>query len=273
MKIEVLCATMHQTGLEKYEEMNLQTDVVFANQAESHDYTEKLIDGNSVKMITTPYRGVGNNRNIAILHLSGDILMFADDDMVYADGYPEKVKRAFEENPEVDMMMFECNSNSELGMPTIDKFRRVRLWNFLRYGTVNFAIRKESLLKYNLSFSQLFGGGSRYIAGEDSLFLRDALRKGLKVYSYPLVIAKLEEHQSTWFRGYDERYFFDNGAWLQAAFPILKHLLVWYCAVKFSKRGSLRRIESVKIQYAGINSYYKGMSYDEWKNRFSKETD
>ncbi len=264
MKVEVLCVTMHQKGLDKYEEMNIQSDVVFANQADRHSYEEAMIDGNRVKMITTPYRGVGNNRNMAILHATGDILMFADDDVIYSDGYAKGVIEAFESVPDADMMVFHCTTNSDRGMPDIDAVKRVRIWNSMRYGTFCFVIKKESLLKNNLNFTQLFGGGSRYCAGEDNLFMRDALKRGLKVYAHPFTIAFVKQDESTWFKGYDEKFFFDNGAWLNATFPVLKHLLVWYFVLNFSKRTDLGRNKILKLQYAGIEAFEKGISYKEW---------
>lgn len=269
MRVEVLCATMNQTDLRKYQEMNLQTDVVFANQADRHQWMEEKLDGNRVKMCTTPYRGVGNNRNMAILHSSGDLLMFADDDMVYRDGYADGVIQAFQENPQADLMVFYCDTDSSRKMKAIPRVGRVGWWNYMRYGTVSIVIRRERLLQSNLMFTQLFGGGCRYCAGEDNLFLREALKKGLAVYAHPFTIAHVNKEHSTWFQGYDERYFFDNGAWLQTAYPIMKHLLVWYFVAKFSKRSTLSRGQILKLQYHGIRSFQKGLSYREWKEQQS----
>ncbi|QSX09595.1 glycosyltransferase [Alkalibacter rhizosphaerae] len=157
MKVEVLCVTMHQKDLKKFKEMNIQTDAVFANQAEGQNYEESIIDGHRVKMITTPYRGVGNNRNMAILHSSGDILMFADDDMVYLDGYDKGVVEAFQKLPDADMIVFRYDTDSSRKMAPIEKAKRVHLWNFMRYGTVSFVVKRDSLLRKNLSFTQIFG--------------------------------------------------------------------------------------------------------------------
>jgi glycosyltransferase involved in cell wall biosynthesis len=264
MKVEVLCATMHQQGFEKYTAMHLETDAVFANQGDDHRVAETTINGHRVIMVTTPYRGVGNNRNMAILHATGDLLMFADDDMIYLDGYAKGVEEAFEQNPAADMMVFQYVTDSHRKMVPVSKVSRVRWWNFMRYGTVSFAIRRERLLEANLMFTQLFGGGSRYCAGEDNMFLRDALKKGLKVFAHPFVIAYVNKDDSTWFKGYDERYFFDNGAWLHTAFPWLKHLLVWYFVHKFSERSALSKSQILKLQYDGIKAFDKGWSYSEW---------
>lgn len=57
-KLELLIATMNQQDLKKYNEMNIKTDAIFANQADKYDYIEECIDNNKVKMITTKERGV-----------------------------------------------------------------------------------------------------------------------------------------------------------------------------------------------------------------------
>jgi glycosyltransferase involved in cell wall biosynthesis len=271
MKVEVLCATMYQKDFSKFKEMNIQTDVVYANQADCNSYLETKIDGKIIKMITTPYRGVGKNRNVGLLYCSGDILMFSDDDMVYSENYEKGVSEAFESLKDADMIIFQCTTDSVRSTPKINKIARVNYWNFMRYGTVGFVIKKESLLKNNLFFSHLFGGGSRYCSGEDSLFLREALKKGLKIYSHPYTIAHVNDEKSTWFEGFNEKYYFDNGAWLENAFPFLKHFLVWYFAFKFAKRTKLSMCEILLLQYAGIKAFSKGFSYDDWKKTAPSE--
>ena len=80
-KVEVLVATMHQTDFSLIDKMNIQSDAVFANQAQSCGYEEREINGNKVRMVTTNHRGVGRNRNLATLYAQGDILLFSDDDV------------------------------------------------------------------------------------------------------------------------------------------------------------------------------------------------
>ena len=60
-------------------------------------------------------------------------------------------------------------------------------------------------------FSTLFGGGCIFSSGEDSLFLSDMIDSELKIYAYPITVATVEQKKSTWFRGFDEKYFFDRG--------------------------------------------------------------
>ncbi|MGV1039051.1 glycosyltransferase family A protein [Clostridium perfringens] len=121
MKVEVLCTTMYQSGLDKYKEMNINTDVIFANQYNNYKYIENYINGNRVRMITTPYRGVGKNRNTALLYSNADILLFSDDDMVYFDNYKDNIIKAFEELPDADIIIFNIGSIGEKSTRRINK--------------------------------------------------------------------------------------------------------------------------------------------------------
>ena len=58
---------------------------------------------------------------------------------------------------------------------------------------------------------ELFGGGAPYSNGEDSLFFMDCIKKGFKVVAVSAVIGTEKTRKSTWFKGYDEKFFFDRG--------------------------------------------------------------
>ena len=47
--------------------------------------------------------------------------------------------------------------------------------------------------------------------GEDSLFLHDCLKAGLKVYRTSTHLGHEISGDSTWFKGYTEKFFFDRG--------------------------------------------------------------
>ena len=55
------------------------------------------------------------------------------------------------------------------------------------------------------------GGGAKYSNGEDSLFLRDCLKAGLRIYAHTVCIGEEIERESTWFSGYHEKFFKDRG--------------------------------------------------------------
>lgn len=55
-------------------------------------------------------RGVGLSRNNALMRASGDILLFADDDVVYTNDYVEKIVKCFEGNQKKDLIVFNLQS-------------------------------------------------------------------------------------------------------------------------------------------------------------------
>ncbi len=166
-------------------------------------------------------RGVGISRNTAILKSSADVLLFSDQDIIYQDNYASKIEREFEKHPESDMILFNVQVAENRKTYENTMWKRVHWYNCGRYGAVSFAIRREKLLESRVMFSQLFGGGAKYSAGEDSLFLKDLMDKGIKVYASPILIGREEEGDSTWFKGYDEKFFFDRGVLYKQLYGIM----------------------------------------------------
>ncbi len=232
-EVQVLVACMHQKDDSLYEEMNLQTDAIFANQCDEYSYKEYIKEnGSRVQLISTADRGVGKNRNKALMNAMGKYLLCSDQDMIYVDGYEKIITDAFKKCPKADIIVFNLEYLNRFtpARKESGKFKRIHLWNCMRYGTARVAMRKDAVLKSCLSFSTLYGGGAKYSSGEDSLFIRDAFRKGLKMYASPVVIAKVKQEQSTWFNGYTDKLFIDKGILIANAFPVMKNILVYYFA-------------------------------------------
>lgn len=255
--LEVLCATMHQKDFLKIEEMNIQSDVVFANQADRYSYEELKFDGHTARMITSAQRGVGKNRNTALLYATADILIIADEDMVYKDGYADEVIKAFKNQKDADIIIFELNYLNRFVSDKryISRIKRIHLINSLRYGAARIAIRRDSLIKSNIWFSLLYGGGAPYSCGEDALFIREALKKGLRIYSNPYVIADVKQEHSSWFNGFTDKYYIDRGVWLANAFPVMKYMLALYYACKLKGSSEKSITQMLKLMILGIKKF------------------
>lgn len=226
-------AAMGQQDFSLCEKMNLQTGALIINQCVSDlpILQQRQLNNAVVRMYTLPERGVGRSRNQAILHGEGDIFLFADEDVVYLDGYEEIILSAFERYRDADMILFEVESlNPDRPLGRIKKEKRVHAWEATSYGACRIAVRRDSLLKANVWFSLLFGGGAQYMSGEDSLFLQDIFRSGLHVYTVPRKIADITQETSTWFEGYSERYFTDKGALYAAMYGKRAFLPLFYFA-------------------------------------------
>ncbi len=191
--------------------MNLESDAVVINQCDETGVLELPSKHGKVVFISVPERGVGRSRNLAIDHATGDICLFSDSDIVYEPGYEAMIVKEFEDNPDADMILFQVEVEAERKTYDIVERKRVHWYNCGRYGAVSFAIRREALISSGVRFSLLFGGGAQYSAGEDSLFLKDFMDKGYKVYTAPVVIGREVAGESSWFAGYNEKFFVDRG--------------------------------------------------------------
>lgn len=258
-RLSVLCTTMNRKDLSKYDEMKIATDVVFANQCDRDGAIEEVRDGNRVRMISTTTLGVGKNRNISLLAADTEIVLFADDDMVYYDGYAEGVLKAFDELPKADMIVFSIDftKNGEVFSGRHNPIKRRREYNSLRYGACVLAARLSSLRRVNASFSTLFGGGCIYGSGEDSLFIVECIRKGLKLYSHSFVLGACSKDESTWFTGFNEKFFYDKGAWLAAAFPKTGFFMRHYFAMRFRKKTELSYRQCCRLIKRGQQGFAK----------------
>lgn len=205
MRVEVLASVMNQSLKCIAERMGIESDAVIINQTDHFGYEEyEHSCGDSVRKIRCYHfveRGVGLSRNNALMRAEGDILLFSDEDIVYDSGYEDKILTEFAKHPKADFLLFNMRVGETRATYHTEKFHRVHIWNAGRYPTYSFAVRREKIQAANITFSLLFGGGAKYSNGEDSLFLKDCLRYGLKVYAVPVELGEERERESTWFKG------------------------------------------------------------------------
>lgn len=111
------------------------------------------------------------NRNNALMRATGDICIFADDDMEYVDGYADIVRNAFKQIPTADVIVFNLIEPVSTRY-VIPKIKRVTWIKYLRYGTERIAFRVTAVRENGIFFNHCFGGGTAHSHGEDNLFLQ-----------------------------------------------------------------------------------------------------
>ena len=234
MKIQVLVAAMHQEDHSLPEKMNIQTDVIVANQC-SRDSIERFSwQGHEAVYLNRNQRGVGLNRNQALLQADGDICLIADEDVVYYDGYARIVEDAYRRHPDADVILFDMRILTREGETSnvIKREEFVGKRALARYGAVYVSFRTESVKRKNIYFHRLFGGGTPHSNGEDTIFLSDCADRGLKVLTCPNTIGEVHNFSSTWFRGYDDKYFYDRGVLFAYLHPVIAKPLCVYHVLK-----------------------------------------
>ena len=232
-KIQLLVSAVDKDGAVLAEQMHIGSDAVIVNQCGRYGYEEIARNGHRIQVFAMAERGVGLSRNTALLHADADICVFSDEDIVLCGDYQEQIRRAYAELPDADMILVNVQVAPARRTYWNEDIHRINYRNYGRYPAYSITARHEALLRANVHYSLLFGGGARYSNGEDSLFLHDCLKKGLRLYASTEEIGEEIYRESTWFKGYNEKFFTDRG--------VLYHHLYGRMAGLFSLRFLLAK--------------------------------
>ncbi len=256
MKIEALVSAVDASP-ELYDLMGLQSDALIINQCSQLSYEEFEKAGKRIRFYSFPERGVGKSRNTALCRAEGDICLLCDDDIRYKSGYEETIKNAFTRYPDADVIIFSLDSQAD---SRVKKNGRLHRFRATKFGAPNIAFRRTSVLKANVSFSLLFGGGSIWGgSGEDTIFIQSLFDKGLKVYGCTDTIASFDaSEQSSWFSGYNDDFFEKKGR-LYAAFAGKKsYIITAVTALRWCMRlGRRDYFHILSLYYKGIQWFFK----------------
>lgn len=255
MKLQVLVSAVDQDVSTMAERMHLESDAIIVNQTDHFGYSEYTHNGRRIQCYEFMEKGVGLSRNNALMRAEGDIVLFADEDIVYDKGYEKRVLEAFDRHPEADFLLFNLRVGEARATYYTKEYHRVHIWNAGRYPTYSFAVRRARLHAAHITFSLLFGGGAKYSNGEDSLFLKEFMDKGYSVYTAPITIARETEGESSWFEGYNEKFFRDRGVLYRYLYGGLNGIM----ALRFllAHRDKLCRNVPLKQAYKWMRSAAK----------------
>ena len=235
-RLQILVSAVNKDPEELLRSMNLESDVILVNQLIGDGAPAYVrageksceIGGHRALIINRQEKGVGLSRNTALERADHEIIQFGDDDIVYDEGYAGRIISEFDAHPEADVLLF--NVKAQEGRETYwnSDFGRINWRNYGRYPAYAICARRERLIDSGVRYSLLFGGGAPYMNGEDSLFLHDCLKAGLALYRTTVVLGKELSGESTWFKGYTDKFFFDRG--------VLYHFLYGIMAKVFGFR-------------------------------------
>ena len=211
MRLCVLVSALEKKVSDMPRNMGLKSDAVIVNQCGEDSSTELSYEGKKILVLNRSERGVGKSRNLALDNAWGDVVLFSDDDICYEEDYAARIIQAFRRRPAADILLFNVRVNPDRRTYWNEKNRKVHWYNCGRYPTFCAAAKLDRLKESGVRFSPLFGGGAPYSNGEDSLFFMECIKKGLKIYTVTSVIGTERSRKSTWFKGYDEKFFYDRG--------------------------------------------------------------
>lgn len=235
MKLQVLLSAMFLEDVSYVDSLNITGDAVVINQCDRENKEtciRKSVNGSDQRItyVETGERGLSRSRNMAIAAADADVCILCDNDVEYLPDYEMRIKDGFLKHPDADLIVFYIK-RKEKPVPNYKRSKRMGYLSVMKIFSPEIAFKRSSI--EGLRFDERFGAGSgRYLMGEENIFLYDCLKKGLKIYYEPVMIAKLREEESTWFKGYDKDFFISRGANYGAMSGLFSYILIWQFAIR-----------------------------------------
>lgn len=258
MTIEVLISTMKQSNHYKFlEGMRIQSDAVVINQCDMEKRINFKYNGFNILWIDTLERGLSNSRNMAIKNSSADICVLADDDEELRSGYVQIIEESFEENKGYQILRFRVEGIEKPFKLYPEKSFQIGFFKSLKVSSVEIAFKRNAISEGYIEFDPFIGAGTKFPMGEENAFLFQCLQKKLKIRYVPKTIADLHIGTSTWFTGYNKRYFVGRGAAFTSMSEWGAPILILQFAIRKRKiyKKELSVYRAIRYMFQGRKEY------------------
>lgn len=264
MTIEVLICSFDK-GIVKIEDVLLppRQDVSYIV---SYQYTDErylelipatLTSRADVRIYKYRGQGLSNNRNQAMSHARGDVVIYADDDTRLCTDSFERITRAFERHPEIDVALFRVSTYIGRWLKDYPA-EEAKMHYPIPYSvsTIEMAFRREKV-QGRIRFDERFGLGTKFLtSGEEDVWIYDAFRHGLTMHYFPEKIAETSMmlKQSMIYvdagvqRSYGALNYYIHGstAWLHCLSFALRNTRKGYCHLIPMLRHLLEGVRYIK---------------------------
>lgn len=232
MTLEIQIATFGHDGIERVSQMQLPNidNVIYTiclqYSSENPPHIPPSLIKPYIRILPHKSVGISNNRNFGLDNAVGDIILFADDDLVFDSKGIASVVNVFENNPDINFATFIHTG------PDLKKFPRHSFDFKLNeappkgYYLTSFELAiRRSALPHELRFPTQFGIGAPFFgAGEESIFHLNLLKAGLKGRFFPINIAT-HPTLTTGMRKPTASFLHAQGAWLRIRYGCFEGFL------------------------------------------------
>lgn len=138
------------------------------------DYLKNRKD---VKVFRLRERGLSNNRNNALDHCTSDVVLIADDDIIYYENSFQRILKVYEERPELDLATFKFRYPNEKKYPESDVRLKLPFPKYYYGSSIEVTFRRSKIngLRY---WPGLGLGAKEMESGEDEFFIVSAIKRG-----------------------------------------------------------------------------------------------
>lgn len=152
------------------------------------DIPESLSSRDDFLIIPNSTTGSGANRSVALAAAEAPLVLISDDDVSYTIAGLQALIKAFEERPDEDFLLFRYYSErNPRPYPDYEFDMRDEPKDYF-FGGPEIACRLKSVRDAGVDFNPLFGIGSEFANGEDSLFVYDMMHRGLSGRFVPVTV-------------------------------------------------------------------------------------
>ncbi len=249
MRLQHIVSTMNKTEFTFLQQMHSSCDVLVVNQNVKDTPLEKTIEkGLEISIKNTDEVGLSNSRNMLLKYATGDICILCDDDIIYRNGYREKILEAYSNYPKADIIVFCFSLDAEKNTRRpFAKPKKINMLSISKVASVEITFKLSSIKKAGLKFDTLLGLGAKFKSGEENAFLADALRAGLKIQYIPwtMCYSLPDETREKWTSGFDKNYFLSKGA---CYYRIYKNYYIFFsfAFILFKKMGVFKNVAFFK---------------------------
>ncbi|WP_433816069.1 glycosyltransferase family 2 protein [Flavobacterium johnsoniae] len=247
--IEILISTMNQDSLDFLVPMFPYShfsafSVLIINQTQK----EKILnsDYSNVRVINSFEKGLSKSRNLALENALGKILVIADDDVVYQEGFITKITDAYNKFPAAAVIQFSAvNSNGDLikKYPSNSKVN-LNSFDILNVSSIEMTLNKTIIDASKIRFDENFGLGAVFEMGEEAVFLSDLKAKNKQLVFDPQVIVKHKDSTSSEKKNITDKYYI-QGALFSRIFK--KKYIIWlFIKVFFDLKQNKINLKNIK---------------------------
>lgn len=185
MKIEVLMSACKVKKIDDVVKNKNINNCVIVNQLVNNNKIDKK---NKITMYSYDEKGLSRSRNRLLEHMTGDIEIITDDDITFVKDYEKIVKKAYNDNPDADIITFNIKIGDRIiGSEKSFKYNKITI---LKVNSCQMTFKTKSIKDANIYFNENFGIGAKYISGEENIFLSDCLKNNLIIKHIPIIICE-----------------------------------------------------------------------------------
>ncbi|KAF2341461.1 glycosyltransferase family 2 protein [Flavobacterium tistrianum] len=252
--IEILISTMNQDSLDflipmfPYSHFS-NFSILIINQTQK----EKILtsDYSNIRVINSFEKGLAKSRNLALENAIGKILVIADDDIVYKDGFAVKIIDTYNKFPEAAVINFEAENTGGnlIKKYPLDFKPNLSIFDILNASSIEMTLSKKSIDETKIRFDENFGLGAVFEIGEEAIFLSDLKANQKQLVFEPQIIVMHESKTSSEKKSIDDKYYI-QGALFSRIFK--KKYLFWlYLKLFFDLKQNKIKLKDIKTVLLG----------------------